>query len=68
MNEPVEDPLLLGWMAEVFYPDIMPRNLRDEYKESYQEVYHYSISDDEIEKAIYLVENRRSAGYERFER
>lgn len=68
MNEPVEDPLLLTWMAEVFYPDVMPRRLREEYKETYQEVYHYSITDDEIDKAIYLEENRHSAGYERFMR
>ncbi len=25
MNEPVEDRMLLTWMAEVFYPDVMPR-------------------------------------------
>jgi iron complex transport system substrate-binding protein len=68
MNEPVEDPLLLTWMAEVFYPDVMPRRLREEYKETYREVYHYAISDDEIDKAIYLDENRYSAGYKRFMR
>jgi ABC-type Fe3+-hydroxamate transport system substrate-binding protein len=68
MNEPVEDPLLLMWMAEIFYPDVMPRRLRDEFKETYWDVYHYPISDDEIDKAIYWEENRFSAGYERFER
>lgn len=68
MNEPVEDRLLLTWMAEVFYPDVMPRRLRDEYRQTYQEVYHYAISDDEIDKAIYLEENRSSAGYDRFAR
>ena len=68
MNEPVEDPLLLRWMAEVLYPEVMPCKLRDEYKETYQEVYHYSISDDEIDKAIYLEENRLSSGYNRFVR
>jgi iron complex transport system substrate-binding protein len=68
MNELVEDPLLLTWMAEVFYPDVMPCKLRNEYKKTYQEVYHYIISDDEIDRAIYLEENRYSAGYGRFER
>ena len=66
MNEPVEDRMLLTWMAEVFYPDVMPRRVREGYKETYQEVYHYAISDDEIDKAIYLDENRLSAGYDRF--
>ena len=68
MNELVEDPILLTWMAEIFYPDTMPRRLREKYKETYQEIYHYAISDDEIDKAIYLEENRHSAGYERFVR
>jgi iron complex transport system substrate-binding protein len=68
MNEPVEDPLLLTWMTEIFYPDVMPSNLRYEYKETYWEVYNYAISDDEIDRAIYLEENRYSAGYERFMR
>ena len=40
----------------------MPRRLRDEYRETYQEVYHYAISDDEIDRAIYLDENHHSAG------
>jgi iron complex transport system substrate-binding protein len=52
MNDPVEDPLLLRWMAEVFYPDGMSSGLREEYKETYHEVYGYAISDDEIDRAI----------------
>jgi len=64
----VEEPLLLRWCAEVLDPDVMPRRLREEYKETYQEVYHYSPSDDEIDKAIYMKENLQSAGYERFMR
>jgi iron complex transport system substrate-binding protein len=66
MNEPVEDPLLLTWIAEIFYPETMPRRLRDEYRDTYRDVYHYAISDDKIDKAIYMGENRHSAGYERF--
>jgi iron complex transport system substrate-binding protein len=68
MNEPVEDLLLLTWMAEVFYPDIMPRTVREEYREVYREVYCYPIGGDEIDRAIYLGENRCSAGYDRFVR
>ncbi len=68
MNEPVEDLFVLTWLAEIFYPDAMPRRLRAEYKETYWGVYHYGVSDDEIDKAINLEENRRSAGYDRFVR
>jgi iron complex transport system substrate-binding protein len=67
-NEPFEDLLVLTWMAEVFYPNVMPHRLREEYKQDYWDVYHYAISDDEIDKAIYLDDNRQSAGYKRFER
>jgi iron complex transport system substrate-binding protein len=68
MNEPVEDSLLLTWMTEIFYPDTMPHGLREEYKETYRDIYNYAISEDEIDKAIYLDENRNSAGYDRFAR
>ena len=41
---------------------------RKEFKAAYQEVYHYSLSDDEIDRNIFLDENRSSAGYGRFTR
>lgn len=68
INAPVEDPLLLLWMAELFYPDKMPRKLRSEFKETYRNIYQYDISDEEIDSAIFLKENLCSAGYERFSR
>ena len=55
-------------MAEVFYSDIMSHKLREEYRETYQEVYHYAISDDEIDKLLSPEENRHSAGYDLFVR
>jgi iron complex transport system substrate-binding protein len=67
-NEPFDDQLLLTWMAEVFYSNAMPQHLRDEYKQDYWDVYHYAISDDEIDKAIYLKDNWQAAGYGRFSR
>jgi iron complex transport system substrate-binding protein len=67
-NEAFEDLTLLTWMAEVFYPDIKLPRLRDEYKREYWDVYHYAISDDEIDRLINLKENSQSAGYQRFSR
>ncbi len=63
-----DEPLLQLWMAELLYPDLMPRLFRNEFKSVYQEIYHYDLSDDEIDRNIFLNENRRSAGYERFVR
>ncbi len=67
-SAPIDDPLRLLWMAEIFYPDAMAHKLRDEFRETYRTVYHYAISDDEIDKAIFLKENISSAGYNRFVR
>lgn len=66
VNAPAEDPLLLLWMAELFYPGQMPRGLRDEFREIYKNIYHYDITEEEIDRAIFLRENLGSAGYERF--
>jgi iron complex transport system substrate-binding protein len=68
MEGPVEEPLLLLWLAELFHPEEMPRRLRDEFKETYQEVYHYRLSNDEIDRTLFLKENSLSAGYGRFAR
>ncbi len=64
----VKDPLLLLWMAEVFYPGQIASGLRDAYKDTYRDIYGYALSDDEIDKIIFLKENLGSAGYERFMR
>jgi iron complex transport system substrate-binding protein len=67
-NPYLEGPLMLDWLAEVLFPDAMPRRLRTEYRETYRDVFHYALSEGEIDKAIYLKENLQSAGYERFAR
>jgi ABC-type Fe3+-hydroxamate transport system substrate-binding protein len=65
-NQFLEEPLLLDWLAEILYQDAMPRRLRNEYRHTYAEIFQYSLSDSDIDKAIYLKENSQSAGYERF--
>jgi len=65
-STPVMDPLLVRWMAELFYPDAMPKELRNAYRSTYRDVFHYALSDDEIDEALFMKENAGSAGYERF--
>jgi iron complex transport system substrate-binding protein len=60
--------LYLEWIAEILYPDRIPARLRNMFKSIYQDVYHYSISDDEIDDALFVKENLASAGAERFVR
>ena len=67
-STPVMDPLLIRWMAELFYPDAMTKELRDAYRSTYREVLHYALSDDEIDDALFLKENEASSGYGRFAR
>jgi len=65
-NIAVDEPLLLTWLAEIFHPDSMPRMTRAAYREAYAQVYHYDLTDDEIDHALFFKENSASAGYERF--
>jgi iron complex transport system substrate-binding protein len=64
----LEEPLLLDWLAEIFYPDAAPPQLRAKYKQAFLELFQYQLSDDEIDRAIYVKENLQSQGYERFAR
>jgi iron complex transport system substrate-binding protein len=64
---PVFDPLLIEWFAELFQPETMPRKLRRDLRETYQDVYAHELSDAEIDRLINLDANLSSAFYSRFE-
>jgi iron complex transport system substrate-binding protein len=65
-NQPVDERLILNWMAEIFRPEVMPRRARGLYREVYRAVYNFDLNDEEIDNALFLNENSVSAGYERF--
>jgi len=65
-NIAVDEPLLLTWLAEIFHPNSMPHMTRAAYWQAYAQVYHYDLTDDEIDHALFFEENGASAGYERF--
>lgn len=67
-NESIDDPLIDSWMAEIFYPDQMPRRARTGYRAAYRDIYGYELSEDEIDQQLFVKENLTSAGYERFSR
>jgi iron complex transport system substrate-binding protein len=64
--ELVNSPLLLRWMAELLHPEQMPHTLRQEFRAAYREVYGYDLSEEEIDAAIFMKDNRASSGYARF--
>ncbi|MGP0082663.1 MAG: hypothetical protein ACLP0B_03400, partial [Steroidobacteraceae bacterium] len=65
-NFAIDDPLLLAWMMEIFHPAKMPHLTRDVYRATYQDAFHYTLSDEEIDQALRIEENNRSYGYDRF--
>ncbi len=65
-NWPVDAPLLVEWMRDTLHPDDYPAAIRSSYRRTYDELYHYNLSESEIDKALFVAENRASAGYDRF--
>lgn len=65
-SAPVMDPLLIRWMTELFYPDVMEKELRDAYRSTYRYVFEYELSEDEIDEALFMKGNLTSVGYQRF--
>jgi len=63
-----ERSLMLRWLAELMYPDQMESRLRAMFREQYQRIYGYALSDDEIDEIIQLRKNIGSAGFQRFAR
>jgi len=67
MEGPVENAILLQWMAEIIYPEMTPSApLRTRIREAYREVYGYDMSAADIDEMLRIRQNGVSAGYERF--
>jgi iron complex transport system substrate-binding protein len=66
MDGPVEQPLLMEWLAELLYPDVMPRHFRAMAKETYQAVYGGPIEDEALDETLRWDENAGSSGFARF--
>jgi iron complex transport system substrate-binding protein len=66
MNEMAENRILLTWTRELFFPDAMPKHLRQIFRETYKDLYNYAVTDAEIDCVIYMDANRNSTGYNRF--
>ena len=63
------DPLLHQWLAEVLHqevsrPAVMP-SVGAGLRMLYRDVYHYDLSDTQINDTLFAKENAQSAGYQR---
>jgi iron complex transport system substrate-binding protein len=65
MDGLIEWPLLLRWFAELLYPGL-PRSFRADFKNTYQRAYGFSVSDQELDQLIFMIENSHSSNYDRF--
>lgn len=68
MSGLAERALMMRWMAELMYPRQLQHRLRALFRWSYQDIYGYTLSDDEIDEIIRLDKNRGSVGFGRFAR
>ena len=67
LEGPVEEPLFMIWMYQTMHPELPSAiNLRDKIKEAFIDMYHYEMSDREIDDWLRLEENQISNGYDRF--
>lgn len=62
----VEDALTWQWMAELMYPDVIPRALDAKLREGFLLLFNYSLSDDNISKILRMDVNLSSKNYDRF--
>ncbi len=59
-------PLYCRWLAELLHPDRLSPRLRELFQAYYLSDFNYAMSDAETDARLFLKENSRSAGYERF--
>jgi len=63
-----ESPLMWKWLAMVFYPDKFRWDLRRELKDRYDFLYHYQVSEEEIDAIFRMDIHKDSAHYDQFAR
>ena len=62
----IDLPIYCRWMAEVAYPERMPRRLRAEMRQTYLREFGYRLSEVELDQALAVAENQGTKGYGRF--
>lgn len=61
-------PISVRWMAEILHPDRLEPETRAMLRDTYLEEFGYRMSEEEIDKQLWVSENAGSAGAERFTR
>jgi iron complex transport system substrate-binding protein len=67
MEGPVERPILYSWMIQLLHPESnFPVSMRDRIQSTYQEVFGYNLSEDEIDDYLQTSQNYASKYYDMF--
>ncbi|MDR3436089.1 ABC transporter substrate-binding protein [Telmatospirillum sp.] len=64
----IESPLEVRWLAELLHPDRLAPRLRGLMAETYRGNLQFSPSEDQLDHALAIEENRGMARYQRFAR
>jgi hypothetical protein len=62
----IASPFWSRWLAELAHPGNMPRQSRQLYRDYVKWLFNYSLSDDELDTAFAVKDNRNMANAERF--
>jgi hypothetical protein len=65
-NGPVDDALLIRWMAEILYPQLMPTRIRESVRQTDQTVYGVRLGEADIDRLILADRNSLSEIYEHY--
>jgi hypothetical protein len=65
-NGPVDDALLIRWMEEILYPQLMPTRIRESVHQTDQTVYRVRLGEADIDRLILADRNSLSENYERY--
>jgi iron complex transport system substrate-binding protein len=66
--DPPSQESALGWLwlAELLHPDRSTADLRAAMRDWFGFLYQHTLTEAEIDRVLYVTENSRSAGYDRF--
>ncbi|MGW0252064.1 ABC transporter substrate-binding protein [Nocardia goodfellowii] len=62
----IESPLMWQWMQEVLYPNTAGTDMRANIRTSFDNLFGYKISEQEIDQVLRLDHNANSANYDHF--
>ncbi|WP_327147202.1 ABC transporter substrate-binding protein [Nocardia sp. NBC_01329] len=63
-----ESPMMWQWMHQILYPGARGGQFRDEIRATFDNLFAYRISDEEIDQVLRFDLNKDAAGYDQFRR